>query len=116
MLVGDDRAAALADRRLPADEARVALQALEAVALLAHLQALAHHGEEVDEHALAQEDVDLVLARGVLQREGAQLGRLVGGVVEDVQPGWLRRRAITRSTKCSSAAFSPAASCAQTQR
>ena len=65
-LVGDDRAAALADALLQAREAVVALELLQRVALLADLQALPHDGVEVDEDLVAQQLVDLVLARRVL--------------------------------------------------
>ena len=88
-LVGDDRSAALADALLETDEAVVALELLQRVAVLADLQALADDGVEVDEHPVAQEVVDLGLARGVLDRQRPQLGQLVRRVVEDVHAGVL---------------------------
>jgi hypothetical protein len=83
-LVGDDRAAALTHRGLAADEAGVALEALEAVGLLPHLQALADDRVEIHQDVLAQEPVHLVLARGVPQGQRPQLGGLVRRVVVDV--------------------------------
>ena len=62
----------------------VALELLQRVAVLADLQALTHDRVEVDEHLVAQQVVDLVLARGVLDRQRPQLGQLVRRVVEDV--------------------------------
>ena len=67
----------------------VALELLQRVAVLADLHALPDDGVEVDEHVVAQEVVDLVLARGVLDRQRPELGRLVRGVVEDVHAGVL---------------------------
>ena len=67
----------------------VALELLQRVALLADLQALSDHGVEVDEDVVAQQVVDLLLARRVLDGERPELGRLVRGVVKDVHLGVL---------------------------
>ena len=48
-------------------------------------QRLAHDRVQVDEHVLAQQVVDLVLARRVLGHQPLQRGRFVGGVVVHVQ-------------------------------
>ena len=72
------------------------------VGALRHPDGGAHDGVEVDEDAVAQQLVDLVLAHAVPGREPEQGGRLVGGVVVDVQVGPLpapRRRASRRSRR-----------------
>src|SRR6185436_14812509 len=68
-----------------ADEAVVALERLDRVALLADLYPLAHDGVEVDQHLAPQELVDLLLTGRVAGRERAQGRALVRRVVVDVQ-------------------------------
>ena len=61
------------------------LQPLDRVALDGRADTLAHGPIEVDKHISAQELVDLLLARPVAARQSLDGGRLVGGVVVDVQ-------------------------------
>ena len=60
------------------------LEALDAVVLGAHPDALAHQGIQIDEHAVAQQFVDLLLADPVAARQPQQRALLVGRVVVDV--------------------------------
>jgi hypothetical protein len=75
------------------------LDLLERVRLLRDPHALADDPEEVHEDAAAQQLVHLVLARGVAAHQPLDGPGLVGGVVVDVHPGWVSRRAITVSTR-----------------
>src|SRR3954452_24873213 len=60
VLIGHDRATALTDRGLRADEAVMALEVLERIALLADLEALADDAVEVNQHLPAQQLIDLL--------------------------------------------------------
>ena len=60
------------------------LQALDAVVFGAHPNALAHQGIQIDEHAVAKQFVDLLLADPVAARQPQQRALLVGRVVVDV--------------------------------
>ena len=89
----DDRREAVGDARAVA-RSRVApvelLELLDRVGALADAHALPHDGVEVDEDLVAQQLVELGLARGVLPDEPLERRRLVGRVVVDVHVGVAR--------------------------
>ena len=60
------------------------LERLEAVILRAYPNALAYQREKVDQHAVAQQVVDVVLADAVVPGQPQQRRLLVGGVMVDV--------------------------------
>ena len=68
-----------------AAEAVEGLQPLDRVALHRRPDALANGSEQVDEDAAAQQAIDLLLARRVAAHQPRGRGRLVGGVVVDVE-------------------------------
>src|SRR5690606_35554088 len=63
------------------------LDLLEGVRARAPAQRPAHDGKQVDEHGLAQQVVDRLLAHAVPSRDRQQVGPLVRGVVVHVHPG-----------------------------
>ena len=83
-LEGDDRIVTTLHLGL-ALEAVERLDRLDRVARRRGAERLAHDPVEVDEHFLAQEVVDLALARPVLAHQPRERGALVGGVVVDVE-------------------------------
>ena len=80
----DDAGGRVAQLDVPR-EAIDGLELLDRVALDAGANALSHRSEQVDQHATAQQAVDLRLARAVSAHQALQGGRLVGCVVVDVQ-------------------------------
>src|SRR5699024_6891654 len=84
-LIGDDRAAPFADAVLESAKTRVTLQLLQPIALFPDLERLPHDGVEIDEDLGPEKGIDLLLASGVVDRERAELGPLVRGVVVDVK-------------------------------
>ena len=88
--VPDDRVVALlhvAGAHLVAHVQR--LELLDGVGPRADTQSAADDGVEIDEHAVAQQTVDIGLARPVSRRHRQQMGRLVRRVVVDVHVGML---------------------------
>jgi hypothetical protein len=83
-LVVDDRVRA-GGQLGAALEAGEPFRLLQRVARNARAERLAKHGVEVDEHAAAQEVVDLVLPSPVLTHQALEGGRVVGPVVVDVE-------------------------------
>src|SRR6185503_10587409 len=84
-LEGDDGVVAALDARRALEPVE-RLDRLDRVARRGDAERLAHDPVEVDEHLLAQEVVDLALARPVLAHEPRESRALVGGVVVDVKP------------------------------
>ncbi len=86
LVVDDDRVGGVGDRGVAGLHVE-GLELLDRVGALGDPDRRAHHGVQVDEHALAQQLVDLVLTHPVAGREAEQGRGLVGGVVVDVQVG-----------------------------
>ena len=103
LLEADDRLVA-ARHVGDAHEAVELLDRLDRVAVGRGAERLLDDAVEVDEHLLAQEVVDLLLARAVLAGEAREGRALVGGVVVDVHARvTAARRATIQSTNCSNA-------------
>ncbi len=86
LVVDDDRVGGVGDGRLPRGHVE-RLELLDRVRALRDPDGGAHDGVQVDEDAVAQQLVDLVLADPVPGGQAQERGGLVGGVVVDVQVG-----------------------------
>ena len=89
LVVDDDRVGGVGDGGVAGLHVE-RLELLDRVGALGHPDRRADHGVQVDEHAVAQQLVDRVLAHPVARCQPEQGRGLVGGVVVDVQVGPLR--------------------------
>ena len=95
-LEGDDRVAAFGDLRVPLAHVE-RLDALDRVVRLPDPQPLTHDRVEIDQDLPAQQPIDLLLTRRVQTHQPLDRGRLIRGVVVDVQVGEALAAARSRS-------------------
>ena len=88
LVIGDDRLAARghrADAQILIHIERLKL--LDRIGVLGDVHPRPHHGIQVDQHAIAQQLIDLGLAEAIAGREPQQPGAFVVGIVINVQVG-----------------------------